>query len=123
MYCQKCGAENDSNAYRCIKCGEVIQSEIVNVQVTTEPKPRVPNYLAQSIIVTLLCCLPVGIPAIVYAAQVNGYLVAGNIDAALNSSKNAKMWCWVSFWCGLIPLLIWLLIFGIGIIVSIVSAH
>src|SRR5438093_12052328 len=37
------------------------------------PKPvvAVPNYLIQAILVTLCCCLPFGIPAIVYAAQVN----------------------------------------------------
>src|SRR5438128_1439779 len=32
---------------------------------------HVPNYLVQSILCTLFCCLPFGIVAIVYAAQVN----------------------------------------------------
>ena len=25
MYCPRCGTQNDDNAFRCIKCGEVIQ--------------------------------------------------------------------------------------------------
>jgi hypothetical protein len=25
MYCQRCGERNDENAYRCVKCGEIVQ--------------------------------------------------------------------------------------------------
>lgn len=57
---------------------------------------KVPNYLAQSILVTLFCCLPFGIPAIVYAAQVNGKVQAGDVAGAQESSRKAKMWCWVA---------------------------
>ena len=38
----------------------------------------VPNYLVQAILTTIFCCLPFGIVAIVFAAQVNGKL-AGEI--------------------------------------------
>src|SRR5688572_21843187 len=31
----------------------------------------IPNYLWQAILCTLCCCLPAGIPAIIFAAQVN----------------------------------------------------
>ena len=50
---------------------------------------------------TVLCCLPAGIPAIVYAAQVNGKLQAGDVAGAKAASDNAKMWCWISFGLGL----------------------
>ena len=36
------------------------------------PGLPIPNYLWQSIVVTILCCWPFGIPAIVYAAKVMG---------------------------------------------------
>jgi hypothetical protein len=62
---------------------------------------EVPNYLAQAILVTILCCLPFGIPAIVFSAQVNGKLAAGDYAGAVEASKRAKMWCWISFWVGL----------------------
>ncbi|MEO5356972.1 MAG: CD225/dispanin family protein [Nitrospirae bacterium YQR-1] len=61
----------------------------------------IPNYLVYSILVTLFCCLPTGIVAIVYAAQVNGKIAAGDFQGAAVSSKNAKTWCWVSFGIGL----------------------
>jgi len=37
----------------------------------------VPNYLVQAILCTICCCLPFGIVAIVYAAQVNGKVAGG----------------------------------------------
>jgi hypothetical protein len=49
----------------------------------------------------VFCCLPAGIPAIVYAAQVNGKLQAGDYAGAQMASKNAKMWCLISLGLGL----------------------
>jgi predicted secreted protein len=57
---------------------------------------NIPNYLVQSILATLFCCLPFGIVAIVFAAQVNSKVQAGDIQGAMQASKQAKMWCWVS---------------------------
>jgi hypothetical protein len=65
-------------------------------------QPTVPNYLWQSIVVTACCCLPFGIAAIVFAAQVNSKLAAGDVQGAMESSKKAKMWCWIAFGLGLV---------------------
>jgi hypothetical protein len=35
MYCPKCGTENDDNAFRCIKCSEIIQPVPPAATVTT----------------------------------------------------------------------------------------
>jgi hypothetical protein len=61
----------------------------------------VPNYLAQAILVTIFCCIPAGIVAIVFSAQVNGKLAAGDYDGAVRSSNTAKTWCWVAFGLGI----------------------
>lgn len=63
---------------------------------------EIPNYLWQSIVVTIFCCWPFGIPAIVYAAKVDGLKARGDIQGALAASKNAKTWCLVSLILGLI---------------------
>ena len=65
------------------------------------PAPSIPNYLVQAILCTLFCCLPAGIVAIVYAAQVNSKLGMGDRAGAMQSSQNAKTWVWVSFGVGL----------------------
>lgn len=69
---------------------------------------EVPNYLTQAVLVTLLCCLPFGIVAIVKASQVNTLLAAGKYDEAVKASEDAKKWCWISFVLGLIGAPIWI---------------
>lgn len=118
MFCVKCGTENDDNAYKCIKCGEVLQ----HVQQFTAGIPgerQVPNYLVQAILVTLFCCLPFGIAAIVFAAQVNGKLSVGDYTGAIELSKKAKLWCWVSFGVGLGFWVIYSILTAIGVMFNI----
>lgn len=62
----------------------------------------IPSYLWQSIVVTILCCWPLGIPAIVYAAKVDGLKRTGDTQAAMAASNSAKTWCWVAFGLGLV---------------------
>lgn len=97
MYCAKCGTENDDNGYKCTHCGALLHQDAVS-----SPRPQIPNYLAQSILVTLLCCWPFGIPAIVYSTQVNSKLNAGDVAGAMKASDNAKTWAWVAFGGGLL---------------------
>lgn len=74
---------------------------------------NIPNYLVQSILVTVFCCLPSGIAAIIFSSQVNTKLAAGDFEGALESSKKAKLWCWVSFGIGGGIALIYLIIIAI----------
>jgi hypothetical protein len=77
----------------------------------------VPNYLVHAILCTVFCCLPFGIVGIVYAAQVNGKLAAGDYQGAIMASDSARTWCWVSFLLGLLPAVLWLL-FAMGTFVA-----
>jgi hypothetical protein len=114
MYCKKCGTQNEDNAYKCVKCGEVLQPAAPAAPV------NIPNYLVQSILVTIFCCLPFGIPAIVFSAQVNGKIQAGDIQGAMDASKKAKMWGWISFGVGLVGGILYLILMLIG---ALAGAH
>jgi hypothetical protein len=81
---------------------------------------KIPNYLVQSILVTLFCCLPFGIVSIVYAAQVNGKVQAGDIQGAVDASGKAKMWCWIGFGLGLVFSILY---FGVVILGAILGQH
>lgn len=78
------------------------------------PGAPIPNYLWQSIVVTLLCCWPLGIPAIIFAAKVDGLVSRGDIAGAKEASNKAKMWCTWSFGSGLAVALIYLVLVIIG---------
>ena len=118
MFCSQCGANNADNAVICSQCGRSLQPAIPTpmqqVPMAQTPGVYVQNYLVFAILTTVLCCLPAGIPAIVYAAQVNGKLQAGDIAGAQLASKNAKMWCWISASAGLAVGVIWGILVAIG---------
>jgi len=70
----------------------------------------VPNYLVQSILVTLCCCLPLGIVGIINASKVNGLLASGDYDGAVRASEEAKKWCTIGFFAGIVVNAIWIAI-------------
>ncbi len=139
-FCSNCGTALSPQAGFCPQCGTATrqtQPPAVppppQVPPPVQPPPQqaprpsapfvvsthVPNYLAQAILVTIFCCLPFGIVSIVFAAQVNGKLGAGDFAGAMETSRKAKTWAWVSFWVGLGITILWVLI---GIVIPLAAA-
>jgi uncharacterized membrane protein YjgN (DUF898 family) len=50
------------------------------------------NYLVESVLVTVLCCLPLGIVAVIHAAKVEDLWRAGDHQGAMRASEEAKKW-------------------------------
>ena len=109
MFCPKCGATNDDNAWKCVQCQTILQQAVT--PAAGGPPEVIPNYLWQAIVCTICCCVPLGIPAIVYAAQVSSKVTQGDLAGARNASKNAKMWCWIAFGVGIATSLISMLMY------------
>ncbi|MGN0028207.1 MAG: CD225/dispanin family protein [Marinilabiliaceae bacterium] len=61
-----------------------------------------PTYLVWSIVMTILCCLPFGIVAIVKSSKVESYYFLGLYAESLKSSNDAKIWCIVSACAGVV---------------------
>lgn len=74
------------------------------------PPIKVTNYLVPAILVTVLCCLPGGVASIVFAAQANSKLGAGDIQGAMKASRRAKAFMIVSIVLGLIVYVFYLLV-------------
>ncbi len=72
---------------------------------TTSGKPD--NYLAWAIVSTLLCCLPLGVVSIVYAAKVDGAWMSGDQAAAHHYSRQAKQFAIASAAVGVASMLVW----------------
>ncbi|HEV2883451.1 MAG TPA: CD225/dispanin family protein [Pyrinomonadaceae bacterium] len=88
-------------------------------QWTPPPPPggatgTVPNYLVPAIL-SVFCCTPLGIVAIIFAAQVNNKVAAGDMAGAVDSSKKAKMFAFISIGIGLVGGVIYLLLAILGV--------
>lgn len=73
------------------------------------------NNLVWAILSTLFCCLPLGIVSIVFAAQVNGKLAAGDVTGAQEAADKAKKWAMWSAIAGIsLAVLYIIFIFAMG---------
>jgi hypothetical protein len=117
IYCSKCGEGNQEDARFCSRCGNLLQG--TNSPVTAQPlnngESMPETYLWQSIVVTILCCLPLGIPAIVYSTQVEKYFMRGELAAAQRASRLAKNFCIGSLVAGLLFIVGYILIYVIAL--------
>ena len=119
MFCRNCGNQVADNAVFCPVCNAKLQ-DVVDQQYQPQyqqpyqqPQYQQPyqqpyqqeapkNFLVESILVTLCCCLPFGIVAIIYASKVSNLVAMGDLNGAYNAAKQAKMWCWIGFGIGIV---------------------
>ena len=76
----------------------------------------VPNYLVPAII-SLFCCLPLGVVGVIFAAQVNGKVAAGDTAGALDAAKKAKMFSFIAIGLGVLGIVgyvLFVVIMGVG---------
>jgi len=74
----------------------------------------VPNYMVPAII-SIFCCWPLAIPAIIFAAQVNGKVASGDIAGAQDSSKKAKMFSFIAIGLGVLGIVIYIIMLVLGV--------
>ena len=72
------------------------------------------NYLVWSILVTLFCCLPLGIVAIVKSSQVNGLWAQGQYAEAQASAESAKKFVTWSVIIGVVVYIIYGILAAVG---------
>ena len=73
-----------------------------------QPPMKPDNNLVWAILSTILCCLPLGIVAIVYASKVDGLYNQGDYAGAQEAADNAKKW---AMWSAIISIVILVLYF------------
>jgi uncharacterized membrane protein YvbJ len=118
-YCQNCGKEIPENASFCPECGAAVKvpasPEVNNVPQNRKVCPE--THLALAIITTILCCLPLGAVGIIKASRVSTEFQAGNYEAALKNSADAKKWSIIAIIVGIVGILAYFaLIVGAAVI-------
>ena len=118
MYCSKCGKLVDDNLNYCPNCGENLTKRVNEVKESCEnnSQRKFPpeNYLVWAILSTVFCCLPFGIVSIVNAANVESKFNRGDYDGALDASKKAKKWAWISAISGFVFWFLYVILIFVG---------
>ena len=71
------------------------------------------NWLVESILVTIFCCLPFGIVGIINASKVESKFFAGDVDGAALAAAEARKWVVIGFWIGIAVVVLYLIFMGI----------
>lgn len=97
------------------------------------PQPQYPNapqqpyygneippktWLAESILVTILCCLPFGVVGIIKASNVSSLWQAGRFEEARAASASAKKWTLIGFFASLAAYLLYIILMVIIVIID-----
>jgi hypothetical protein len=71
-----------------------------------------------AILSTIFCCIPLGVVSIIFAAQVNSKIAAGDIAGAMESSKKAKMFMFIAIGGGLLvwicSIILWVFVIAVN---------
>ena len=77
-------------------------------------RPRPKNYLVESILATIFCCLPFGIAGIVFASRVNSAYDRGDYAEAEQASQDAWKWTKISIILGVVGTVIMVILSLVG---------
>lgn len=95
-FCSACGAKTKAEQILCIECGASPNAGFAGASQTVN------NQMVKAILVTVLCCLPFGIVAIIKSSEVNGKLAVGDIVGAQMSASSSSDWSNMAIIFGLI---------------------
>jgi len=71
--------------------------------------PQPDNYLVWAILVTVLCCLPLGVASIIYSVKVGSLYAQGDYNGAVDASQKAKKFAMIGGIGGLIFVVIYII--------------
>lgn len=89
MHCTHCGTPHADDAAVCAQCQQPIQR--------FPALPALQNYLVPAIVLSLCCCPPFGLIALIFSAQVNSRLAAGDGAGAQTASRRARILTIIGF--------------------------
>lgn len=118
MKCKFCNSEVEGNERVCPVCGaEVIKTEqepVMEYQINAAKEEiNAKPYMVFSILATVLCCMPFGIPAIVFASKIEPLQKARDYEGARAAAKKAKMFSIIAAILGVVLLIAYISISSI----------
>jgi competence protein ComGC len=87
MYCQKCGKKNDDNAYKCTKCGTIIQQAPAGKKSNTAVVVIVIAGIAVGLLIFIAILAAIAIPSFVnYQAKARDAMAQAEVKNACTAA-------------------------------------
>ncbi|KAJ8049451.1 Proline-rich transmembrane protein 1 [Holothuria leucospilota] len=105
-----------SNVQSSIPVGQHMQQQVHSQSIVrvNNSMPDINDYFGLALFVTLCCCLPFGIVALVKSKEVKTRVASGDQQGALEASESAKLWSHAGLITGLVQfaivILFWLIL-------------
>ena len=109
MYCHQCGNELNPQTLFCPRCGVAVRGK--NSSKNTSANVEVPDHLLGAIVVTVFCCFPLGVMAIVFSVLSDSRKRDGDIKGALAAARTADVCIDLSMQLGIVGALIGIAIY------------
>jgi hypothetical protein len=93
------------------------ETHLPPVAAYQSPLPMAPpkNWLIESILVTIFCCLPLGIVGIIFATKVDTFWKTGQYDAAVKASQDAGRWVKLGAIIGAVVIVLYFILVFFGV--------
>ena len=95
----------------------IVQPRVISNQSPVISEKEAPDHLVMAILVTMCCCLPLGIVAILKASECRTARKRGDRDNALLYGREAKKFSEIGLLCGIALIVIIGVIYGVAILV------
>lgn len=120
--CPSCGADEPNGTGYCSYCGRKLprpvesptpgQVDDGSYRQPSRPsyppgQPPIRNWLTESIIVTILCCMPLGIGGLINAVSVNSLASSGDMEGARRAASRARSFVIAAFVSGVLTTLLY----------------
>jgi len=97
------------------------QPQIIYVQAPVIPEEEAPDHLVMAILVTVCCCLPLGIVAILKSTECRSARMVGDRNRAQLNSREAKKFALIGLACGIAIIVGTLALYGVVIGITIAN--
>ena len=87
----------------------------------TNPAVKPDNNLIWAILTTVLCCMPLGVVAIIKASSVDNLWNQGQYEAAIKAAAEAKKWSMIGIGCGVAAIIIYIVLYAIIVGAAVMS--
>jgi hypothetical protein len=99
------------------------QPQVIYVQAPVIPDHEAPDHLVMAILVTICCCLPLGIVGILKSTECRNARMRGDRENAVRYGREAKKFSLIGLGCGIAMIVVIVAIYAVVLAMAMSQVH